>query len=601
MNAHTPNLFAWEESHPRTISENPYPIDLIPQPPTYEIRRAKGHETTFAIDPASVVAQKPFSWQGFRDKVPIIKQRAKADQRLVGPDMKYIPSMKENMLFRMDILKKAEKDRSYQGVLLEMCRSDIIFWINTFCFTFDPRLKRQKVPFILYPFQEEVITWQLGLLTNKQTGLIEKSREVGASWMFIAVGAWLILFHEGMVEYWMSLREEDVDNRELSSLLGKLRFILVNLPEWMRGGWVEGSQGYDMKMKVKIPETGSVVQGQLTRGTAGVSGRSSRVIVDEAALVEDMSRVVASLSSISDSKLFVSTPRGMSNHFYVMATAENANKKTLHWSAHPLKTDDWAKHTRAQIEYTDETWSQEQEIAYETSTMGRVFPEFTTFSGSEYEWKHVQVGAYYRYDPAYEVHVGMDFGIGYPTSVVFAQLKPPPTHFEDQTKHCLVIFDEEETTDLDVDSWARLLIQKGYNYATLVGDARTGNQRDAKNQTWFQYLKQHELDFKGKYSSEEATLIKMKRRLNAAGAMAVNAQNCPHTVKAFQNWSYALDKEGAIKSGAKPRHDQWSHKMKAALYLLDYMFDDTVMKLDQHYEAVPVQEWSTGRLRKKYL
>ena len=65
----------------------------------------------------------------------------------------------------------------------------------------------------------------------------------------------------------------------------------------------------------------------------------------------------------------------------------------------------------------------------------------------------------------------------------------------------------------------------------------------------------------------------MKSILSIPGALALNRKNCPNTIKGFQNWSFPLDKDGYVVHSSSPKHDRWSHNMKAMLYLIDYMQD----------------------------
>ena len=37
------------------------------------------------------------------------------------------------------------------------CEKDILFWVNTFGWTFDPRKDPSVLPMICYPYQEEVL------------------------------------------------------------------------------------------------------------------------------------------------------------------------------------------------------------------------------------------------------------------------------------------------------------------------------------------------------------------------------------------------------------------------------------------------------------
>ena len=531
-------------------------------------------------------------------------KRDDAGNLLQDADLKYVPDWSENLIFRQMVKQNCENNSAYQDLQRIFCKSSILYFCNVFCWTYDPRQENPHIPFVTFPFQDDILTWELWLMKEHETGLIEKSRDMGLTWCMEVIAAYITLFFPGMVDYQMSLREDDVDNKTEDSLLGKYRYLLRNIPDWMRGGWVEGQNGTDNKMMVKIPQMQSLVRGQLTMGTGGRSGRATRVFNDEFAFVEDAHRVLKAISALAPHQIYGSTPNGMGNAFYSMSQIPKVRKKTLHWSIHPLKNPDWARKERAKITYTDETWAQEQEVSYESSTIGRVFHEFCSVATNVHEWCHIHGGDYVEYDPHYDVYMGMDMGFGDATSILWAQLKPPPTRFNGILKSVLVFFDEEEESNRDVDYWRNVLLGTGsaygnapfsvrnrdaqradYRYRELVGDYRTANQRSPTGQTWIKLLGAiRGKTLTGRRNTEDAPIQRMKtllqnpfdgRDLEQSIAIAINQRTCPNLIKGFQNWSFQVDKETrAIQAGAKPLHNQWSHRMKAACYLVDYIFAD---------------------------
>ena len=67
-----------------------------------------------------------------------------------------------------------------------------MLWVNMFCFTYDPRnlgnpsttgLRKMPkvVPFVTWEFQDDVMRLAQWCIMNGVDGLIEKSREMGAS------------------------------------------------------------------------------------------------------------------------------------------------------------------------------------------------------------------------------------------------------------------------------------------------------------------------------------------------------------------------------------------------------------------------------------
>lgn len=532
-----------------------------PPYPTYELVRAKGGETTYRLDNRT----------GF--PVSAYEDQAKVGELLRDPDLRFIPDWTKNLVYRTETLARCAESEEYQELQMLFCRSSILYFTNTFCWTSDPRLDYHRSPFVTYPFQDDLLCWLLDRIKSRTPGLIEKSRDMGCSWLLLVIAAYCSIFYEGFVEYLLSMTEKQVDNRQLGSLLEKLRFIIKNLPLWMQAGWAERGHGIDTKMMISFPDTTSVVEGLLTGGSsqAGRSGRAKISAYDEFAFVEDQQKVRKAAASLSACQIYLSTANGMGNEFYRMRENNAIARKSLHWSLHPLKNKDWSIKEKAKMSIED--WAQEHEIDYSQSTKSRVFYEFLPYTTSEYDWSHIQMGTYFEFDPHFPVYCGLDFGIRDPTSAVFAQIKPAPLAFQAFTKECLIFFGEKEETDMMVDQWAEYILACGYDFRNIVGDYRTGNQRDATGKTWIRYMRSHGIHVEGKYNTEAAPIIVTQKLLRTPGALAVNKVGCPNLIKSFQNWSYPVDKDtGLVDRNASPKHNQFSHSMKAVCYLNDFLY-----------------------------
>src|SRR5262245_33196777 len=89
-----------------------------------------------------------------------------------------------NLRWRRDVIAACARDKSYRRAIWHLCKSDILFWVNTFLFTYDPRNPPDKrvLPFITWKFQDETLLEVLKNLGICDIG-IDKSRDMGASWM----------------------------------------------------------------------------------------------------------------------------------------------------------------------------------------------------------------------------------------------------------------------------------------------------------------------------------------------------------------------------------------------------------------------------------
>ena len=128
------------------------------------------------------------------------------------PFNRYVPkSVVENLKWRKAIHKKVLANPSYANIIKAACSQDPLFFINGFGWTYNTRIEpNPKVPFILYPFQEEAII-ELIQAFNSYDILIEKSRDMGASWMCIVSTLWAWRFHTGKDFLYNSRVQELVD------------------------------------------------------------------------------------------------------------------------------------------------------------------------------------------------------------------------------------------------------------------------------------------------------------------------------------------------------------------------------------------------------
>ena len=78
-----------------------------------------------------------------------------------------------------------------------------VAFINDWCCTFDPRNPEiglpATVPFILFPKQAEYVEWVVARWRGREDGLVEKSRDMGLSWLSMAIAVWMWAHHQGVV------------------------------------------------------------------------------------------------------------------------------------------------------------------------------------------------------------------------------------------------------------------------------------------------------------------------------------------------------------------------------------------------------------------
>src|SRR5688500_18236667 len=129
-------------------------------------------------------------------------------------------------------LLKAMRD-SEQGRIgaLEYYRTRPVEFINDWCDTADPRNagtdKPASMPHIMFPPQVELIAFVEALRTAPANGLVEKSRDLGATWVSCGYAVWLWRFQPDSSVGWGSRKQEYVDEiGNMDSIFEKLRFII---------------------------------------------------------------------------------------------------------------------------------------------------------------------------------------------------------------------------------------------------------------------------------------------------------------------------------------------------------------------------------------
>jgi hypothetical protein len=253
----------------------------------------------------------------------------------------YPKEYNENVRYRAHTLEAAEKDPTLQAVLMEKCRRDRLFWINTFVWTYNPRLAgRKHIPFITYPFQDKTILWDAQCALDGEDNLVEKTRDMGATWMLLLNDLHDWLFSAEKIEtLWGSWKEEYVDQRgNAKSIFEKFRYALRHLPPWMYPKTFEWTK-HDCHLRLINPDTGSVIGGESTNNNFGRGDRKYRIRFDEFAFWECAVNAWEGTADTTKCRTALSTPNGSSNKFALLANGKSGQIKkcTLHWTVHPEK------------------------------------------------------------------------------------------------------------------------------------------------------------------------------------------------------------------------------------------------------------------------
>lgn len=217
-------------------------------------------------------------------------------------------------------------------------------FINDWAVTIDPRVtgKGQSavMPFVLFSKQRELIEWIMDRIANEEPGIVEKSRDIGASWVAMSLMCALCIFRPQMMFGIGSAKEDKVDRTgDPDTLFFKAREFMRCLPVEFRGGWTMKNSAH---MRLVFPETGSSITGE-AGDNIGRGGRKLAYFIDESAHLDHPYLVDASLASTTNCRIDMSSVAGMANSFAERRHSGKIKVFTFRWTDDPRKDAAWYK------------------------------------------------------------------------------------------------------------------------------------------------------------------------------------------------------------------------------------------------------------------
>lgn len=311
----------------------------------------------------------------------------------------------------------AEDDPLKQAAALELCTRDAVFFIETFCWTFDPRKNPSDLPFILYDYQIDFVRWLIERIESGEDALTDKSRDMGATYLVLCVFMWYWLFRPNSRFLVGSRKEDLVDGRAESQddapLFKKIEYILDRLPIWMLPAGFR-KETHRTFLNLTNPANSSQISGESANADFGRGGRYKGTLLDEFAFWDYDAEAWKACSQSTPCRLALSTaaPIGKFKRLRFGTDGERIKIKTLHWSLHPEKDQAWYEREKQRSD--PDTFAQEVDISYETSAKGSVYGQ---------EMKLVTWGNY-RYEPAWPLYVSHDPGLDDAHAIGFWQINP---------------------------------------------------------------------------------------------------------------------------------------------------------------------------------
>lgn len=244
------------------------------------------------------------------------------------------------------MVKYGKRSRSNARELWVMCSRDLLFYVNTFVWMEAPRrMDIRVVPFNTYEFQDRSLaelmkSTGLSDVASPRDTLIEKSRDLGATWMCMALSDWAWRFRPHTLITVASRKQDLVDKTDNpDTLFAKLDFIENYLPNWLALGPQSRRR---QQLSVKNLNNDAVINGESTTGDLARGGRRSFILLDEFASFEEVMpgsghKALSSTRDTTNCRIMNSTPKGTATAFYSMRMNEHTNVLSLHWSMHPEK------------------------------------------------------------------------------------------------------------------------------------------------------------------------------------------------------------------------------------------------------------------------
>lgn len=324
--------------------------------------------------------------------------------------------------------RRCETDREFQAVQYEMAARDPEYWRVMFGVLYEPRTTTDLMldengeevsfikpqgwyPWIPFHFQVLAGRWIQDVKSrNMDTlgrgdGVMEKSREMGASWEFCKESGHDYLFADNMTIGMLSRKEDMVDAPEDSrSLFFKIRALVgiydkvpdtsyapgtlwdgvpLRLPVWMRPVGFE-SRYHDFRGKLLHPTKSNAILGESTSSKSGIGARATYMVIDEGAKIEALADIWGGLGATTPHRFVVSSADlRYGPDFYNLARAGEraANHPELPgpsyfripWHVHPLRNEDWLASEKARS--TDpHDFAREYEINYHAGFGDWVYP-----------------------------------------------------------------------------------------------------------------------------------------------------------------------------------------------------------------------------------
>lgn len=258
--------------------------------------------------------------------------------------------MLDNAALRERIVANPEA----QAAELALCARHPAYWLARWGTIFEARETSDRdgfKPFVPFDSQVDLLNFALDRLDDPSAngdGVISKSRDMGASWIFCALATWGWIFRSPWQIRMVSYVQDFVDKGYLKSpdsLFWKIDVLLDNLPNWMT------PLGYNVErhrtlLSIVNPRNGNLISGYSSTSKAGRAGRATWILFDEYAFFDEGADAWGATTNTTKHRFAVSSESlDYGDHFYRLRTGGEEGDHVplfeIDWWQNPYHDHHW--------------------------------------------------------------------------------------------------------------------------------------------------------------------------------------------------------------------------------------------------------------------
>lgn len=348
--------------------------------------------------------------------------RYKDDPRVWTHDHR--PHYGEEFKRRAELLHILRTDAKMRASVLTHYRHNPVDFILDWGTTYDPRNAGSDklpttMPFCLFERQIDFIQFLHECTMSDENGLVEKCRDMGASYAALAYSVWAWVFMDGIAVGVGSRKADDVDKLgNPKSMFWKVRNMIEMLPHdifWPRGFRPKDHMTY---MRIENPVNGSTISGD-SGDNIGRGGRTKLYVKDESSHYERAEDIEAALGDNTNVQMDISSVNGPGNVFHRRRLSGEVwepgkiipRGKTrvfiMDWRDHPAKDQQWydRRRQKAEDEGLLHKFAQEVDRDYNSAVEGVLIPS---------AWVQAAIDSHERlgFEPSGAIRAGQDVADG---------------------------------------------------------------------------------------------------------------------------------------------------------------------------------------------